>query len=53
MAQVCGVEDTLKELLRQLGTKLDVAQPRPYYPFWRLLGDGIWEIPSRFGAAVR
>ena len=37
------VESTLRRLLSDFGPPRQ--SPHPEYPFWRLLRDGLWEIP--------
>ena len=38
------IHENLKKLLKEFGPT--ESNPRPYYPFWRLRRDGIWEIPD-------
>ena len=38
------IHENLKKLLTEFGPT--ESNPRPYYPFWRLRRDGIWEIPD-------
>ena len=38
------VHENLRKLLEEFGPT--EAKPRPYYPFWHLKNDGVWEIPD-------
>ena len=38
------IHSNLRRLLEEFGPT--EAEPRPYYPFWHLKNDGVWEIPD-------
>lgn len=38
------IHENLGQLLEEFGPT--EAKPRPYYPFWHLKNDGVWEIPD-------
>ena len=38
------IHENLGKLLEEFGPT--EARPRPYYPFWHLRNDGVWEIPD-------
>ena len=38
------IHEKLEKLLEEFGPT--EATPRPYYPFWHLKNDGVWEIPD-------
>ena len=38
------IHSNLRRLLEEFGPA--EAEPRPYYPFWHLKNDGVWEIPD-------
>lgn len=47
LARYEGYEPELEAFLRTFGNPSAVRTPRPYYPFWRLQNDDLWEIPQK------
>lgn len=44
LAPFTDIEPRLNELLREFGTPS--TRPSAQYPFWRLQGDGLWEVEA-------